>query len=144
MPLAAILGIGPCDVVSNNFWSLGGASAACAGGPPAGFGRLGAFSAFGISGAGSAAPPGISTSWRAPVLPSMMVIVFALAALAGLSAAGGAVSVVDASGATSRGVGACATGSDAPGRSRAAGPPTTRGVVAAYGVTVTTAVGSPP
>ena len=63
MPSAAIFGIAPCVVISTNFWSRGALSAGPAALPDPG--------------------AGIATSWRAPVLPSMMVTVLvAPAALA--------------------------------------------------------------
>jgi|SRR5690349_22382715 hypothetical protein len=57
VPSAAIFGTGPCEVISANF---------CSGGT-------------GAAGAAAAAGSGITTSWRAPVLPSMIVTVLVAA-----------------------------------------------------------------
>jgi hypothetical protein len=57
VPSAAIFGTGPCEVISANFCSGGTAAA----------------------GAAAAAGSGITTSWRAPVLPSMIVTVLVAA-----------------------------------------------------------------
>src|SRR5690349_14452118 len=63
VPSAAIFGTGPCEVISANF---------CSGG----------------TGAAAAAGSGITTSWRAPVLPSMIVTVLVAAGGVGGGVAG--------------------------------------------------------
>jgi hypothetical protein len=69
VPSAAIFGTGPCEVISANFCS-GGAAAV---------------------GAAAPAGSGITTSCRAPVLPSMMVMVLVFAGgFAGVFFSGGA------------------------------------------------------
>ena len=87
MPLAAIFGMGPCGVVSTNFWSFGCVSAAGALGDasdvPGAPGVAGIAGVLGVFWGSD--EPGITTSWRAPVLPSMMVTVLLFPALAGLS-----------------------------------------------------------
>ncbi len=59
VPSAAICGTGPCGVISTNFGSTAGTS-------------VGTTRLIG---------PGTTTSWRSPVLPSMMVIVVVPGAL---------------------------------------------------------------
>src|SRR5580692_5967597 len=63
VPSAAIFGMGPCVVISTNFWS---SAAPSAGG-------------VAFAGATLFAGAGIRTSCFAPVLPSMIVIVVVLA-----------------------------------------------------------------
>ena len=145
MPLAAIFGIGPCGVVSTNFRSFGCASAAGAlddaSEVPGAPGVLGIPGVPGVFWGSD--EPGITTSWRAPVLPSMMVTVLLFPALAGLSAtpgAGGAGSpdgtgmVTGPSGGPSWWPGPDSAGPDGFGATMAgapcvAGPPMTRGAV---------------
>src|SRR5579864_1954689 len=107
-PSAAILGMAPWADISRNFWSSGPAS-----------------------GAASPAGAGITTSWRSPVLPSMMVMVLVAPGAAAAVCPGAAGADEAASGLT-----ATTFGGTCPSAVLAAGP--------GCRLIGTTTIGSPP